>query len=908
MRTGIERFATTAFLLTAFTAAAIQAASSPATPPTRAGPDWWSLEPIRQVPVPDASASHWAVNPIDAFILNRLAASRLQPSPPADRRELLRRIYFDLLGLPPTPEQSAQFLTDGRADSYDRLVDQLLSSPQYGEHWARHWMDIARFGESDGFERDQIRTSAWRYRDWLIDAFNADMPYDLFARMQIAGDVLRPGDPGGIIATGFLVTGAYDAVGQTQQSAAMRAVVRQDEMEDLVGTTAQTFLSLTANCARCHDHKFDPIRQVDYYRLSADLAGVTRGDRAIAGDALKKAADLRIAALDAQIQECSHRIAQIEQPVREKLTAERTPHPGRVPPAPLPIARWDFERDLNDSIGALNGTPRGATTLSSGLHLDGNQAFVLTAPLNADLGEKTLETVVQLSNLDQRGGGAIGIQTLDGSVFDAIVFGEREPRRWMAGSDGFSRTQSFVGPEETDAVRRPVHIAIVYSADGTIAGYRNGIPYGRPYHSSGPMKFRAKQSQIVFGLRHLPQNAGKMLAGTILHAALYDRALSADEVARAAGLDSAPVGPEQVLAALDSAHRTQIDQLTLEAERLVQQKDPERSFRAYAVIPGPIEPTHLLRRGNPATPAELVPPGGVAAVDGAPADFGLAPDAPDADRRIKLAQWITDERNPLFARAIVNRLWQYHFGVGLVDTPNDFGFNGGRPSHPELLDWLASELIRRHWSIKQMQRLIVTSATYRQSSAMSPDAAQIDPGDRLLWRQSPQRLEAESLRDAVLSAAGELNLQAGGPGFQDFSTFIHNTQFYVLHDYVGKSFNRRSIYRTWVRSGRNPMLDVFDCPDPSTRAPRRALTTTPLQALSLMNDSFILRMADRFAERLTREAGTDPVAQIARAYQLAFARSPDAEESAAARQLVERDGLPALCRVLFNCNEFAYVD
>ncbi len=359
---------------------------------------------------------------------------------------------------------------------------------------------------------------------------------------------------------------------------------------------------------------------------------------------------------------------------------------------------------------------------------------------------------------------------------------------------------------------------------------------------------------------------------------------------------------------MDAAHRAQVNQLSFEVERLVKQKDLERSFRAYAVIPGPIAPTHVLRRGNPAAEAEVVSPGGVAAVGGASADFGLAPDAPDADRRIKLAQWITDERNPLFARAIVNRLWQYHFGVGLVDTPNDFGFNGGRPSHPELLDWLATELIRRHWSIKQMQRLIVTSATYRQSSALNADAAAMDPGNRLLWRQSPQRLEAESIRDAVLSAAGELNLAADGPGFQDFSTFTHNTQFYVVHDYVGKSFNRRSIYRTWVRSGRNPLLDVFDCPDPSTRAPRRALTTTPLQALALLNNSFVLRMADRFAERLTREAGKDPAAQIARAYQLVFARSPDTEESAAVRQLIERDGLPALCRVFFNCNEFAYVD
>ncbi len=479
------------------------------TQPTRAGPDWWSLQPLKQPSIPSAPNPQWPLNPIDAFVLQRLESGKLHPSPVAERQVLLRRLCFDLIGLPPTPEETAEFAADDRPGAYERLVERLLSSPRYGEHWARHWMDVARFGESDGFERDGLRASGWRYRDWLIDAFNSDMPYDAFARMQIAGDVLQPGDAGGVIATGFLVTGAYDEVGQKQQSAAMRAVVRQDEMEDLVGTTAQTFLALTANCARCHDHKFDPIRQVDYYRLCADLAGVTRGDRNIAGDVQKKAAEARIAALDADIQECTHRISEIEEPVREKLTANRALHPARPLPLPAPIARWTFDRDLNDAVGSLNGLAHGAASASSGLHLDGDQAFVLSVPLATDLAEKTLEAVVQLSSLDQRGGGAIGVQTLDGSVFDAIVFGEREPRRWMAGSNGFVRTQSFIAPEETEAVRAPVRITIVYTADGTIAGYRNGVPYGRSYQSSGLIKFRAKESQIVLGLRHLPQMPGR---------------------------------------------------------------------------------------------------------------------------------------------------------------------------------------------------------------------------------------------------------------------------------------------------------------------------------------------------------------------------------------------------------------
>ena len=293
---------------------------------------------------------------------------------------------------------------------------------------------------------------------------------------------------------------------------------------------------------------------------------------------------------------------------------------------------------------------------------------------------------------------------------------------------------------------------------------------------------------------------------------------------------------------------------------------------------------------------------------GAEAEFAIPPDAPDAARRAKLAEWATARNNPLFARVIVNRLWHYHFGIGLVDTPNDFGFNGGRPTHPELLDFLAGELLRRDYSLKSLQRLIVTSATYRQSSRYNEQAAAIDAGNRLMWRKSPLRLEAELLRDTTLAVAGELNQQMGGPGYRDFTTFVRNTQFYEMLDPIGPEFQRRTIYRTWIRSGRSRFLDAFDCPDPSTKTPRRAVTVTPIQALALLNNSFVLRMSQRLADRLRREAGDDAAAQIRHGYQLAYSRRPTDAELRELGGFVADHGLAELCRVLLNSSEYLYID
>ena len=587
-------------------------------------------------------------NPIDTFVLAQLEARKLTPSAEASSRILQRRLHFALIGLPTTGPINKPHGT---------LVQELLSSPHYGERWARHWLDVARYGESQGFERDKLRPNSWRYRDWVVQAFNRDLPFDKFARMQIAGDVLTKNSAEGFIATGFLVGGAWDEVGQSQQSSAMKAVVRQDELEDYVSTIGQAFLGLTIHCARCHDHKFDPISQTEYYEFTAALGGLRHGQR--------------------NVPVTTRPNTFIEARVKE---LEAVPTDQRD-------ADWTAERK----------------------HLD------------------------------------------------------QQRKRW------------------TDK-------------------------------------------------------------------------------------------------------------------------------KIYTIAPRQPGATHVLDRGNPRAKKALVKAGGVKALRGVSADFGLPENAPEGERRRKLAEWITHHDNPLFARVIVNRLWHYHFGRGIVDTPSDFGFNGDRPSHPALLDWLAAELVANKWSLKHIHRLILKSATWRQTSMIRPEAAGVDADNHFLWRMNPRRLEAEALRDAILQTSGQLQSALGGPGFYDFTTHTHNTQFYFMKDFDGATWNRRSLYRTWVRSGRSMFLDTFDCPDPSARAPKRAVTTTPLQSLALLNNSFVLRMANHFAARIKTEAGDNIQGQIAHGFQLALHREPTPEEIRLTIPLVRNHGLPSLCRALINSSEFFHID
>jgi cytochrome c553 len=658
------------------------------TTDSRAGSDWWALKPVVRRDLPAVKLAGWPRNELDYFILAKLDANGLTPAVEADRRTYIRRLSFDLLGLPPSAEEVSAFIADQSSDAYEKLVTRFLDAPAYGERWARHWLDVVRFGESQGFERDRLRPNSWRYRDWVVWALNRDLPYDEFVRQQLAGDVLAPDDPLSVVATGYLVAAPWDETGQVQQSTAMRAIVRQDELEDIIGTTTQTFLGLTANCARCHDHKFDPVLQTEYYQLAAALGGVRHGEReSLSGN--------------------GHALVE---PRQKELGARA--------------------KLLQDAVLTLAG--------QTGALDDATLAKILAA-FTAKLRQSCLDQVWRLTQV------------------------EAELRLLSGGN-------------------------------------------------------------------------------------------------------------------------------------------------TYAVVPRQPEATYVLTRGNPAMPANVVTPGGIKSLGTGSREFLLPQAATEADRRLELAKWITNPENPLTARVIANRLWHYHFGLGIVDTPNDFGFNGARPTHPELLDWLASELIRQHWSLKSLHRTIVLSATYRQSPAINPAGRVQDAENRWHWRKTPLRLEAEALRDTVLSVAGELNPTMGGPGFQDFTTFTANSQFYVAIDPVGYAFQRRSLYRTWIRSGRNPLLDTLDCPDPSTTAPKRAVTTTPLQALALLNNPFMLRMSDRLAERIQLEGAPDLAAQVQRAYQFTLQRPATAAEIELGVQFVKQHGLPALARVLLNCNEFLYID
>lgn len=864
---------------------------------SRAGVDWWSLQPLKQV-IPQGEY------PVDALITAKLTEHGLAPSPPTDPRTLVRRLSYSLLGLPPSQSEVNEYVANPSPEAYAKLVDRMLDSPQYGERWARHWLDLARFGESQGFERDKLRDNAWPYRDWVIEALNADMPYDEFVRQQLAGDVLYPNDARAIVATGFLVAGPYDEVGQSQQSAAMRAVVRQDEMEDYIGTICQTFLGLTANCARCHDHKFDPVSQTEYYQISAALAGIRAGERPYQTPDMQQ----QLGQLQQQLAATRKQISNLLDPIREQLRRERQPN-GVAEVAVEPIARWTFDNGPHDDLGGLQCQLHGGAVIREGqLVLNGKDAYLSTAPIGKELKAKTLEAWVRLENLSQSGGGVLSLQTTDGVVFDAIVFGEREAGQWMAGSNGFVRSQSFQGAPEDAADKSLVHVAIVYQEDGTIQGYRNGEPYGQPYQSGGNVTFAAGQSQVLIGLRHGTSGGGnRLLAGQVQQAQLYDRALTAEQiVATSAQFDV--LSKAHLLARLSSEQKDQLTAWEAEIATLTDQIKAVQGRLVYAVTPRQPEPSHVLLRGNPATPAEEVTPGAIRAVPGPSADFGLPSDASDADRRKRLAEWMTSNDNPIFARVIVNRLWHYHFGAGIVASPNDFGFNGSRPTHPELLDFLASYLIEHGWSLKAVHRLIVTSKTFQQSSRPRPESLATDAGNRWLWRFAPQRLEAEVIRDSMLQVTNTLNPQMGGPSFRNFETFNRNSQFYIMKDRLGPEYHRRTIYRMWVRSGRNQLLDALDCPDPSVTTPARAVTTTPTQSLSLLNNSFVLRMADALASQVHAGESASTERQIAQVYERVLQRGPLPEEAELGKQFVEQHGLSALVRVLFNTNEFLFAE
>jgi hypothetical protein len=824
---------------------------------------WWSLQPLRPSP-----------KSIDEFITAKLRDHGLALSPPADRRALLRRATFDLTGLPPTPEEIANFINDASPNAYERIIDRLLASPHYGERWARHWLDVVRFTESEGFERDEPREYAWPYRDYVIRSLNADKSYLQFAREQIAGDVLQPASRDAVIATGLLVFGPTDAVGLTSAVASEREAVREDQLEEMVGVVAQTFLGLTANCARCHDHKFDPIPQRDYYRLKAALSGVWQpfADSASTelfpdGRVLDESHHTKVAALKTRIREVEEQIADLHKQNVNWQTVK-------------PLAQWTFDVDARDQIGGIHASTTPKTQISEGQL---STSSVVTAPLTFNVTERTLEAWVTVRKPLDKLISVVQIYNRSGyrgAASDGIQFAGGTNRQWRNLSTANFRTTDVKGPKESAAPGERIHLAYTYALDGTIRQYRNGVPYGEPFRPDAGLS--GQTQTYAAGDAVLKFTATPELA--IDEARLYGTAMTAEQIQA-----SFAAGPAPTIKRKETPLFAELERLQQQLESLPK---PEKAFAAAPREPGV---THLK--------AEPISPGGLSALPNA--DFQLPANAPEADRRRRLAEWIANAGNPIFSRVIVNRIWGHHFGTGIVENPNDFGANGGLPSHPELLDTLAAELIQSGWSLKSLHKKILLSATYQQASRHNKEAAAIDAGNRFLWRYTPRRLEGEVVRDTMLAVSGKLNPESAGPSFRPFKITKPSGSYvkYEPLDSDERDLQRRTVYRMNVNTGGDAMLESLDCPVPAVKTPKRPSTTTPLQALSLMNNPLPVRLSKAFAARIRAEApATDD--QIDRAFQLALGRPPQAHEKEAGRQLP----LEALCWGLFNVTEFLHVE
>jgi hypothetical protein len=793
--------------------------------------DWWSLKPIARPQPPAVAKSSWATNDLDRFILARLDREHLAPRRQADRRTLIRRVTFDLIGLPPTPAEVHAFLNDPSPDAYEKVVDRLLASPRFGERWARHWLDVVRYADSHGFEMNQPRPTAWPYRDWVIAAFNDDMPYDQFVRAQIAGDAI-----GVHAATGFLVAGPWDQV--KSPDPALTAQQRADELHDMVSVTSGAFLGLTVGCARCHDHKFDPVSQVDYYRMVAIFAGVKHGERALPlTDDTKRelaAARQRLTAVEAELS----RFVVLPAPDASNLkpAVTFTQNEERFDPTDARFVRFTISGTSNAiepcidelEIFTAGAEPRnvaldstGAVATASGTYA-GNPSHKLEHLNDGRYGNSRS----WISN--ERGKGWIQIELKATQRIDRIVWGRDREGKFRD--------------------RLPTQYVIEVATDSAgrwrqVAASTQRLPFTgatAPQYQAKSTEDRAQLARLLAEQKSLKETIARLATGQMIYAGQFEQPL----------------------------------------------------------------PTHRLNRGEAMSPRETVTPGGLTTVL---PGLDLPADAPEQSRRLALAKWLTEPANPLPARVIVNRLWQHHFGRGLLATPSDFGHMGGQPTHPELLDFLASELIRSGWHMKSIHRLIVLSSTYRQSSDSDPAARQVDQDDALLWRYPPQRLEAEPLRDSILSVSGKLDLTMGGPGFDFFKPNINYVRVYEPKEDFGPPEFRRMIYAQKPRLQSDGVFGAFDCPDAGQTTPRRASSTTPLQALNLLNSRFILQQSQFFADRLQHDSPDDVSAQISLAFQLAFARDVTDSERAAATKLVHDHGLAAFCRALFNASEVLYV-
>ena len=876
----------------------------------------WSLAPLARPDVPPG-----ADHPIDAFVRARLVEKGIDPAPPADPRTLLRRLHYDLTGLPPTIEEVDAFAADvavrGPAAAIGSVLDALLASPRHGEHVARHWLDAVHYADTHGNDHDHARPNAWPYRDWVIRAFNDDKPWGRFLAEQVAGDVLFPDDPQAIVALGFLAAGPWDdtlMVG-VREDTVDHLMSQNLDRDDYVTTVMSTFQSLTVHCARCHDHKFDPVSQRDYHALQAVFAGIDRADRPYDTDpavhARRRDLRARRAAIEARDPAVLAALADPTEAARLAAAAEaRCGRAERFVPLEI-LAITSVS-----GSGALHTPLPDGSWLASGATPE-KDALVITAKTTLrDLRAIRLET---LADPSLPGGGP-------GRYVPAGNFHLTE----------FTVAARPLGTERGPAVPLAIARAAADHADGNDP-VKGAIDGQANTHWSIHPRY-GQDHEAVF---HLAE-ALATDEGAILTIRLDHQGATGHQVGRlrlsACGPELAPADrdpPSETLASLlgkPAAERTSEETRALALELLRSEVEaalealpapakvyavtddfpPQGSFKP-AKAPRPIR---LLERGEVTRPREEVGPGALACLPGLPAELAIRGDDEGA-RRAALARFLADDANVLTWRSVVNRVWQWHFGRGLVDSPNDFGFMGSDPSHPELLDWLAC------WfrddakgSLKALHRLILSSATWQEAVGFDPGAAGIDPDNRLLWRANRRRLSGEQVRDTIVGLGDGLDLAMGGPAVVHFldrgkATFMPDGGAPAFLDYEhfpvdAPAHRRRAIYRFVFRTVPDPFMDALDVPDGGQLVPVRNESTTALQALVFLNDPLVLHQAGRIADRLG--ARVPPEARIDTLFRQVLLRSPSAEERAMMAAHAERHGLAAAVHLLLETNEFLYLD
>lgn len=842
---------------------------------------WWAFQPLKQTAVPKAPYE----NPVDRFIHAKAAEKGISISDAADRRVLIRRLYLDLLGLPPTPEEIEAFINNRALDAWDRLVERTLSSPHYGERWARHWLDIARFAESSGFEHDYDREGAYQFRDFVIRALNADMPFDQFLKWQIAGDEFEPDNALALTATGFLGAGVFP----TQITANEVERTRYDAMDDMLSTTSVAFLGMTVGCARCHDHKFDPIPTADYYRMLSTFTTTTRS----------------IVDLDVE---------------PEKTALKKAKWAEEHAPLKIDLAR--YETELN---------PKFEQWLQAGAKLDGTLWTVLdltNRQSKAGAAFKKLDDGSWLAegkngDQDEYTFKAAAPSNVTGLRLDALAdpsMPKGGPGRADNGNIGLSRIRVFAGTNELKIVKaaatfeQNTNSLAISSAldDNPKTGWAVDPQFGKNHSAvftfaepTGEACELTVKLEFALNTKHnigrprlsvisgmAPSLDGEVVSPKIATILAADRTKISDEDRRElfGWWKHRDAGWKERSARVEAHAKSEPTGL-VKALICAEGYTPLRMHTQGADF---FNETYLLRRGNTDLKQGVANQDFLQVMMRAPErsqhwKFEAPKGAKFSGRRRSLANWMTDldaGAGAQVARVIVNRLWQHHFGQAIVATPNDFGHAGALPTHPELLEFLAGELVKNGWKLKPIHKLLLTSATYQQNTAADKAKEAADPENKFFTRRVPRRLEGEALRDCVLAVTGALDPKMYGPGTKDETSV------------------RRSIYFTVKRSQLVGSMVVFDLPEPLVSQAVRPTTTVAPQALFLMNAPQVRDWAKAFAKRLASEETTE--AKVKRAFLLALGRQPTATELTQSIEFLKTNEIADFCQVVLGLNEFAY--